>query len=120
MKKVERFVLVVEDNDDHRKYVTIVLQNAGLTVLTPIDAQHGLELLDSHDIESIVADVDIENGKAADILRLIKTSDRQIPLTVMTCCDVSPTQARAMGATRLLRKPIESVLLVESVRSCRN
>ena len=107
-------ILVVDDDESMRTFLSTLLQGAGYGVVVADGVKAGLQVLEETWVDLLVADVRLG---AANGLQLIAMSRRSMPTIAITgfADPVIEAQARQFGATFLL-KPFtsESVLtLVE-------
>ena len=76
-----------------------------------------LEMACSQEFKAIITDIESGHGSGAELLQRIKGERPDIPIAILTCADLSQTEARALGAAKVLRKPVESAVLLDAVRS---
>jgi CheY-like chemotaxis protein len=103
-------VLVVDDHEAHRKVLELVLGAHRYEVLTAEDGFEALEVLAHATPDALILDVQMPGMSGFDLARRVRRLERlrSVPILVMTSLDDDATraEAEAIGAHRLLAKPI--------------
>jgi DNA-binding response OmpR family regulator len=106
-------ILLVDDDDSTRSFLSTVLMRAGFDVVAAADVPEGRKLLETARPDLLIADVRVGafNG-----LQLIATCRRRIPTIVLTgfTDPVLEADARQLGAIFVL-KPIRRAALLARV-----
>ncbi|HEU4619916.1 MAG TPA: response regulator [Gammaproteobacteria bacterium] len=104
-------VLVVEDNDDLRDGLELLLRSEGYSVATAQDGEEALhKLRDDSDFAVVLLDVVMPGMDGPELRReLLKDPDlAAIPVVIMSAtAEMEPT-ARALKAAGYMRKPIDT------------
>ena len=123
MRESKRSVLVIDDNEDIRHLLTLILENAGFTVLTGIDGADGLAQTMSAKPDLILLDAMMPGLNGFEVLEKIR-NDRDskinsIPILMLTSRssveDID--MAIDLGATSYVVKPFRPEKLVQKVNS---
>ena len=123
MRESKRSVLVIDDNEDIRHLLTLILENAGFTVLTGIDGADGLAQTRSGKPDLILLDAMMPGLNGFEVLEKIR-NDRDskinsIPILMLTSRssveDID--MAIDLGATSYVVKPFRPEKLVQKVKS---
>lgn len=123
MRESKRSVLVIDDNEDIRHLLTLILENAGFTVLTGIDGADGLAQTRSAKPDLILLDAMMPGLNGFEVLEKIR-KDRDskinsIPILMLTSRssveDID--MAIDLGATSYVVKPFRPEKLVQKVKS---
>lgn len=105
-----RTVLVVDDHHAHRKVLELVLGAHRYDVVTAEDGIEALEVLARTTPDAIILDVQMPRMSGFELGRRLRRIERlrRVPILVMTSLDDDATRAEAdaIGAHRLLTKPI--------------
>lgn len=112
-------ILIVEDDPDLREALTDTLELSRYRVLTAVDGQHALEVLQQHAVGLVITDVQMPNMNGLVLLHEIKASQPHLPVLLMTAYGVITQAVEAMreGASNYLVKPFEvSDLLTQLAR----
>lgn len=123
MRESKRSVLVIDDNEDIRHLLTLVLENAGFTVLTGIDGADGLAQTRSAKPDLILLDAMMPGLNGFEVLEKIRndrdTKINSIPILMLTSRSSVEDIDKAidLGATSYVVKPFRPEKLVQKVNS---
>src|SRR6478609_813002 len=112
-----RNVLVVDDSDEVRDFLTILLEDAGYAVEQASDGVEAFELVRRQRPDLIVLDMVMPRMDGLDLLVKLR-SDLAPPIPPTILCsgfDLTEEEALRRGALRFLRKPIAPDDLCEYV-----
>jgi DNA-binding response OmpR family regulator len=112
-------ILLVEDDDDVRDLVRMVLQEEGHTVETAGTAAAGLDLARTNGYDGIVLDVRLPDGSGTDVARTLRREERAAPILMLTAQRTATDVVRGLdaGADDYLGKPFEVNELKARVRA---
>ena len=112
-------ILLVEDDDDVRDLVSIVLQEEGHTVETAATAAAGLALARANTYDGIVLDVRLPDGSGTDVARTLRREERPAPILMLTAQRTATDVVRGLdaGADDYIGKPFEVNELKARVRA---
>lgn len=103
-------ILVIEDNPANMKLSTLLLHNAGHTVLSAVDAEAGLTLARSEKPDLILMDIQLPgmDGLAATALLKQDPSTNTIPVIALTAMAMKEDRekTRAAGCDAYIAKPL--------------
>ncbi|PYQ15157.1 MAG: hybrid sensor histidine kinase/response regulator [Acidobacteria bacterium] len=95
-------VLVVEDNDDARELVTVMLGQLGAAVLCASGAAEGLALVREKRPDVIVSDIELPAGSGYELMQMIRAMPPAIggltPAVALTAYARAEDRVRALGA----------------------
>ncbi len=103
-------VLVVDDEPEMRRTLARLLSSQGMSVLTALSAQEGLEILDREPLDVALVDLQMPGMTGMDMLRQITEHSIDVHVVIMTAhgdVDVA-VQAMHAGAYHFLTKPFRS------------
>ena len=110
-------VLAIEDNPANMKLVSLLLQHAGHTVLSAVDAESGLTLARSERPDLILMDIQLPgmDGMAATALLKQDPLTAAIPVIALTAMAMKEDQEkpRAAGCDAYIAKPLRYQELYE-------
>ena len=115
----ERTVLVVEDFDDIRAFIRMLLEMKGCRVLEAVNGKEAVEAASSHysEIDLILMDLRMPVMTGVEAMRLIRehSETRRVPVVAMSAhCEGNwKEEALAAGAVDCFSKPIEFGLIEE-------
>src|SRR5437868_3666066 len=108
-------VLVVDDEEDVRQFIRLMLEEAGYDVVTAVDGAQALALIDASPPDVVVLDLmmPVMDGWAV----LFKLRGRRPPAVVIVSAFADPERASRAGAVAVLAKPFRQHELVEAIRT---
>jgi DNA-binding response OmpR family regulator len=107
-------VLVVDDDADHLMMLEALLETAGYTVISATSCFEGRAVLMERDVDALVADYNLGDGTASDLVRGLGARRPRVAL-VLSGFDASEDIARTLdaGFDAHLVKPTSIDLLKE-------
>lgn len=112
-------ILVVDDDKDMILLLTRLLQKAGHTVLTALDASQAVMQAHREKPALILLDIQMPAGGGLTVIDRLKMSTKTntIPIVVLSASQDPEVEARALaaGVTRFLRKPCDSAVLLDAI-----
>jgi CheY-like chemotaxis protein len=113
-----RTVLIVEDDAATRAVLRTFFGVAGHRVLEAADGAAGLALIDD-DVDIVLLDLMMPGMGGLEVLRRLRTTDRRIPVIVMTALNDVETAVQAMqaGATDYVTRPLSLPVLLSRVEA---
>ncbi|MGZ8710859.1 MAG: sigma-54-dependent transcriptional regulator, partial [Thermoanaerobaculia bacterium] len=103
-------VLIIDDEEVLREVLEAVLRREGFDVVSAASAEEGLSLLDREDIDLIILDMMLPGMSGAEALRVIKDTDPDIPVVIITAYSSIDGAIDAMkrGAYHYIPKPFKN------------
>ncbi len=112
-------MLLVDDDPSVGAFVTAALAGTADVVVVARDAEHGLALVGTEDVDGVVVDNGLPDLSGVEFVRLLRADPRTLSLPIVLFTgSASPDverQARLAGADDFLSKPVEPLLLEERV-----
>lgn len=103
-------ILIIEDNQANMKLASLLLQNAGHTVLCAVDAETGLTLARTGQPDLILMDIQLPgmDGMAATVLLKKDPATAAIPVIALTAMAMKEDRerTRAAGCDAYIAKPL--------------
>jgi hypothetical protein len=113
-----RSVLVVEDNEGDRQWLSAMLESGGYAVHSAGSGAQALRLLKQRPFDVITLDLVLPDMSGWDVLRQVRAdaANRRTPVLVVT---VMPDESAGVGFAieDFLEKPVDRQALLEAVRS---
>lgn len=114
-------ILAVDDDEDIRDLVALILESHGFQVITAVDGASALHETEQRKPDLILLDGMLPDFSGFEVLKLIRNNEdanvRQIPVVMLSAMlekpDLEPFAT--LGATEFLPKPFQSAVLVERV-----
>ncbi|MBV9504694.1 MAG: response regulator [Acidobacteriia bacterium] len=117
----EGLVLVVEDQPSVRDLARLILEEAGLTVLTADDGRHAIEvfLRHAHEIRAVLLDLNMPGMDGAEVLAHIESHAPEVRVVLSSGYNEQDVTAKLNGrrADGFLRKPYHPSELIARFRS---
>lgn len=112
--RVEKYILVVDDEPDLRSVYVEELQYNGFKCLEADGGFRAIEMFKQYPISLIVSDMRMPHGSGIDVL---KFAGFKVPVIIISgFSDISPEDAMRMGAAKLFNKPMHLDEFVSSVK----
>jgi two-component system, OmpR family, copper resistance phosphate regulon response regulator CusR len=110
-------VLFLDDNEDTRELLDIVLSEAGYEIVLGRSLAEGLQLVKSSSFDLILLDWYFNDGTGLDLCRTIRESDGQTPIFFYTgmAMDNHMRKALQAGAQGCFIKPVDMETLLETI-----
>jgi len=103
-------ILIIEDNATNMKLATILLESAGYTVLSAMDAEAGLTSARSEQPDLILMDIHLPGMDGLEATMLLKRDNatRAIPVIALTALAMKGDEERirAAGCVGYIAKPM--------------
>jgi CheY-like chemotaxis protein len=114
-------IVVVEDHDDARRYISASLRQRGASVVEARNGIEGLEAIKTHRPTLVLSDIFMPGADGFQVVREIRAlkNDGQIPVVAMTTAQSETHRERilAAGFSAYLPKPFTPNSLLETIRS---
>ena len=112
-------ILVVDDNQDIRDLITLIVDEEGYGVLAASDGESALNLLQIHQPELLLLDVMMPGLSGIDVLKEIRATGNVVPVLMITAKSQSMDieLALAAGANSYIVKPFRADALLEKISS---
>ena len=112
-------ILLVEDNENNRDFLSRRLQRKGYVVLAAYDGEQGYALTESEKPDLILMDISLPGMDGWQVTRLLKAnhSTRHIPIIVLTAHALVSDRAKAFeaGCADYQTKPVDFARLTEKI-----
>ncbi|HEV8715667.1 MAG TPA: response regulator [Candidatus Binatia bacterium] len=122
-------VLVIDDEEDARRVVEVMLKNAGHDAVLAVDGNDALRQFRRQHFELVICDVFMPDKEGIETLKELRQLDPTVPIIMMS--GGAPTayfwgatykdylaMAVAFGATRTIEKPFKYSQLIRLLHEC--
>jgi two-component system, cell cycle response regulator len=114
---------VLDDTPANLQLKRDLLVPLGYRVVTADNPEDAMRLAKSERPQLIISDVGMQVGSGFDFIEMVKAEPelRAVPFLFLSAThwdETSRTRGLALGATRYLRRPIESETLLREIRRC--
>ncbi len=117
---MKKRVLVVEDQEDNRRIMRDLLNNAGYEVIEAVTGDEGVAKADSHQPDLILMDIQLPGIDGYEATRRIKAKPElaDTPIVVVTSYALSGDDAKAFdaGCDAYLSKPVSPSKILATIR----
>lgn len=112
-------ILVVDDEEDMRTTLAILLEAEGYTVITAMNGHGAMERLKKEPVDMVVSDIRMPDMDGIELLQQAKAVNPTIPVVMVTGYGSAELAVEAMklGAFDYLQKPFDNERLYDVVRS---
>src|ERR671913_1587219 len=103
-----RCVLLVEDDPALRRYLQVVLQRAGYTVLSAGDGLEAMKFLLAERVDVVVTDALMPNLDGYELCRFVRSSQHlaHLPIILLSALDPRNTTDESEQVNAFLAKPV--------------
>ncbi len=113
-------ILIVEDNEDLRKYMILFLQEF-YSVLFAENGEQGLEILETHNVQLIVSDVMMPIMDGFEFCQKVKSQieTSHIPVILLTALSSAENTSTGLekGADAYISKPFDENVLLSQIKN---
>ncbi len=111
---------MVDDSITTRTLEKNILGNAGYEVLVAADGQEALDMVQSHPVDAIVADIDMPRMDGFDLTQNVKNDIRfkELPVILVTSMESPQDKIRGMEAgadSYIVKSDFDQTVLIETI-----
>jgi len=117
IKKISGSVLLVDDGETNRRFVSLVLQQTGIEITEAGNGQQAVQLATSEPFDLILMDMQMPIMDGYTATRLLREKGITIPIIALTANAIVGDKKECLeaGCTDYLSKPIKHDLLLQTV-----
>lgn len=112
--------LLIEDNEDNRVSMSILLENGNFAVIEAETGESGYQKAVAEQPDLILLDIQLPDMDGTEVLRRLRGSDvtREIPVIAVTSYAMSGDRQRllAAGCNGYIEKPIDPKRVIGQIR----
>ena len=111
-------ILIIEDDDDMAKSLSIRLRHAGYSVVMAPDAVLGTLMAQREKPDLVLLDLGLPGGDGLDVMDRIAQLDGPIPIVILTAKDPEGYLDKALerGVESFFTKPVDSPRLLDAIQ----
>jgi CheY-like chemotaxis protein len=122
-------ILIIDDEEEVRRVVDVMLKNAGYDAVLAVDGNDALRHFQQQRFDLVICDVFMPEKEGIETLKSLRQFDPVVPIIMMS--GVAPTayfwgatqrnylaMTEALGATRTIEKPFKYSQLIRLVHEC--
>ena len=112
-------ILLVEDHEDTRDFLVVLLAHSKYEVETASTICEGLKLANAHAFDLFIFDSMLPDGSGVELCRRVRKFNQRTPIIFYSglASEADITQALAAGAQAYLVKPVDLADLIQSVET---
>jgi len=120
--KAAKRIVVVDDNEDIRAFISAALKGAGYVVETATEGAQGLALLSNRPADLLVTDIFMPGQEGFETISRCRAEFPQTRIMAISAGSVISMKqdilatAKLIGVDATLRKPFDAATLVDAVR----
>jgi CheY-like chemotaxis protein len=116
-------ILIIDDNDDLRDTLVVLLEDQGYSVISASDGDSGVRVFDESRADLVLTDVIMPNSDGVEAIRRMRAIDPAARIVAMSGGSLAGNDyplrmAKEAGAMDVLAKPFEVDDLVAVVARC--
>lgn len=116
-------ILVVDNVPANLELAQSIFEPSGFRVMLADNVSVAMAMAKQTRPDVVLSDVNMPEGTGFELARQMKADAelKSVPVVLISATlprDISPEAARAAGATKFLRRPIDPALLLQEVESC--
>lgn len=108
-------ILVVEDEENMRELLRRMLDRSGFTVMTAGHGREALKLFRERPVDVAITDLLMPEMDGFELIRTLRVQWPSLRIIALSGATVRLEMARQLGAKAVLRKPITSTILLQTV-----
>ncbi len=119
MNEMETKVLVVEDEESIRKFITINLERSGFKVFQAVSGEKALEMIDCFKPDIMVLDIMLPGIDGFEVCRRVRAEMAGIVIIMLTArgLDMDKISGLELGADDYMVKPFNPLELVARIKT---
>ena len=112
-------ILVVDDDKNIRKLMTVVLSNEGFAVLSASDGKKALEIMDKEMVDMVIVDIMMPNLNGYEFTETVRTVNDKLPIIMLSAKQLAEDRKKALvaGIDDFMVKPVDTEELVLHIRA---
>ena len=117
MEPRQHHILYIEDHDDTRELVTLVLTQSNYRVTTACSSKDALKLAREQEFDLYLLDSWLPDGTGIELCKQLREFDQETPVMFISAAAYETDKQAAMesGAQRYLVKPVDTQVLSSEV-----
>lgn len=115
-------LLVVDDEEELRNAMVFDFRRKGFNVLIAENGMKALDIVKKNKVHLVISDMRMAGGSGMEFLEQVRVLDAQMPLVIFVSgySDYTEEQCIAKGAQKLIHKPFDRKVLMNSVLEALN
>ena len=120
MSKRKGVVLIIDDEEEIRESIEILLTSEGLTTDTAVNGEEGLKKIEDNWYDVVLLDLMLPGKSGMEVQKAVKKIDPTLPVVIITAIGALETAVTAIkeGSYDYITKPWNNEKLVVIVQEC--
>ena len=112
-------ILVVDDDKNIRKLMTVVLSNEGFAVLSASDGKKALEIMDKEMVDIVIVDIMMPNLDGYEFTETVRAVNDKLPIIMLSAKQLAEDRKKGFvaGIDDFMVKPVDTEELVLHIRA---
>lgn len=112
-------ILVVDDNDNTRKYMKAILEEEGYTIIQAINGLDALHKLEENHIDLVVLDIMMPKMDGYEFTKAVRETDNNLPILMVSAKQLAVDKHRGFmaGTDDYITKPIEKTEFILRIKA---
>ncbi len=112
-------ILVVDDDKNIRKLMTVVLSNEGFAVLSASDGKKALEIMDKEMVDMVIVDIMMPNLDGYEFTETVRAINDKLPIIMLSAKQLAEDRKKGFvaGIDDFMVKPVDTEELVLHIRA---
>lgn len=108
-------ILLIDDESSIRTLMEELVTDWGYNFLEAAKAMDGIKMLDKHDIDLIILDIQMPNMNGLDTVRIIRELKHDIPIYIMSAFTNYRDKVKELDVSGFIPKPFDETELQEII-----
>ncbi len=112
-------ILIVDDNEEFRAILRLVLERKGFIVAEASDGQEAVEKMAADPVQMAIVDLDMPRMNGIELTKRVKKDYPGVPVMMITAYAsfYSPGEILSAGVDAFLQKPVDFARLTQAIDS---
>lgn len=112
-------ILVIDDDKNIRKLLSVVLQNEGFVVFSASDGQQALDIMDKEIIDLVIVDIMMPQIDGYEFTKSVRAVNEKLPIIMVSAKQLAEDRKKGFlaGIDDYIVKPLDTEELVLRVRA---
>ncbi len=117
MKPETKTILIVEDDEASREFLTEVIGNLGYRILMTVNGRDGIEMFRKTAVDLVLLDIRLPDLNGVEVLKILKQISASVPVVAQTAFAMQQEKQEFLdeGFDDYLSKPIRPENLVKII-----
>jgi DNA-binding response OmpR family regulator len=105
-------ILIIEDNDETRELLQLLLRQSGYATFGAVDGREGLKMYAEHPVDLVITDMFMPEQSGFEVIQAFRQKRETVKIIAISGeflpkSDTTPALAELLGVIKTFSKPIE-------------